>query len=159
MKPTKVEGTLSIFSISVVILVACMFAANASAEVSVPPFYEAVAKMAPSAQAWLIAYISSDIANRKTIATGLVVAPTGKAPKEGRPVVAWAHGTTGTAQNCGPSQILNPAVPLNEYFLVGGNSWTDYGLPAVSEFIKAGYIVVGTDYQGLGLSPHNLVSF
>ena len=33
---------------------------------------------------------------------------------------------------------------------MGGNSWTDYGLPAVEEFIKAGYVVVGTDYQGLG---------
>lgn len=143
-------------------------AVNAAAQVSLPPFYEAASKMTPEgklgqvikkeeiktpiagARAWLIAYISSDIANRKTIATGLVVAPTGKAPKEGRPVVAWAHGTTGTAENCGPSQIINPAVPLNEYFLVGGNSWTDYGLPAVEEFIKAGYVVVATDYQGLG---------
>src|SRR5664279_4330511 len=143
-------------------------AANGAAQLSLPPFYEATSKMTaegklgqvikkeeiktsiPGARAWLIAYVSSDIANRRTIATGLVVAPVGKAPKEGRPVVAWPHGTTGTAENCGPSQILNPAVPLNEYFLVGGNSWTDYGLPAVEEFIKAGYVVVGTDYQGLG---------
>ena len=33
---------------------------------------------------------------------------------------------------------------------MGGDSWTDYGLPAVGEFINAGYVVVGTDYQGLG---------
>ena len=65
-------------------------------------------------------------------------------------MVAWAHGTTGAAQNCGPSQVLDPAQPLNEYFLLGGNSWTDYGLPAVDEFVRAGYVVVGTDYQGLG---------
>jgi len=145
-----------------------MVGVNATAQVSLPPFYEAASKMTPEGQlgtvikkeeiktpisgarAWLIAYISSDIADRKTIVTGLVVAPSGKPPKEGRPVVAWSHGTTGTAENCGPSQVINPAGPLNEYFLVGGNSWTDYGLPALHEFIKAGYVVVGTDYQGLG---------
>ena len=132
------------------------------------PFYSSVMKMAPEgklgqvirqemiatsvkgAQAWRIAYISSDISGRKTISTGLVVAPLGSAPAEGRPVMTWAHGTTGSAQNCGPSQVFDPAVPLNEYFLVGGNSWTDYGIPAVEEFIKEGYVLVATDYQGLG---------
>lgn len=64
--------------------------------------------------------------------------------------MAWAHGTTGTAQTCGPSQILNPAQPLNQYFLMHGNSWTDFGIPALNSFIKAGYVVVATDYQGLG---------
>jgi hypothetical protein len=83
---------------------------------SMPPFYADVMKMTPEgklgqvikqekittpvkgAQAWKIAYISSDVAGRPTISTGLVVAPVGQAPKEGRPVLAWAHGTTGTAQ-------------------------------------------------------------
>lgn len=134
----------------------------------VQPFYASVMKMSPTgqlgqilkeekidtpiqgAQAWKIAYISSDISNRKTISTGIVVAPEGPAPSGGRPVMSWAHGTTGSAQNCGPSQILNPAVPLNEYFLLNGNSWSDYGIPAVEEFIKEGYVVVATDYQGLG---------
>ena len=166
MEAGKLRNTLAAVSLGIATL--GMVAVNGAAQASLPPFYEAASKMTPEgklgqvikkeeiktsipgARAWLIAYVSSDIANRKTIATGLVVAPTGKAPKEGRPVVAWAHGTTGTAENCGPSQILNPAVPLNEYFLVGGNSWTDYGLPAVEEFIKAGYVVLGTDYQGLG---------
>lgn len=166
MHAGSVRAVLAAISIGVVAL--GIGSVELAAQVPLPPFYEAVSKMAPEgklgqiikkeeiktpiagARAWLIAYISSDIANRKTIATGVLVAPTGKAPKEGRPVVAWAHGTTGTAESCGPSQVFNPAVPLNEYFLVGGNSWTDYGLPALEEFIKAGYVVVGTDYQGLG---------
>ena len=100
--------------------------------------------------AWLIAYVSSDVNHRKTLVTGLLVAPEGQAPANGRPIVAWAHGTTGTAQNCGPSQVLNPAQPLNQYFLLEGNSYTDFGLPAMSAFIKAGYVIVATDYQGLG---------
>jgi pimeloyl-ACP methyl ester carboxylesterase len=133
---------------------------------SVAPFYQQSARIQPAgklgqivkrkqitagipgAVAWKITYISSDVNDKHTIATALVVAPRGAGAD--RPVIAWAHGTTGTAQNNGPSQEENPAVPLNEYFLVGGNSSTDYGLPAVEKFIRAGYVVVGTDYQGLG---------
>lgn len=139
-----------------------------SAEIALPPFYQKVSQMKaagplgkviakekiatsiPGADAWRIAYISSDLKERPTISTGLVIAPKGKPPKNGRPIVAWAHGTTGTAQNCGPSQVLDPAQDLNEYFLVGGTSWTDFGVPAASEFIKLGYVLVSTDYQGLG---------
>ena len=139
-----------------------------AAEVDVPGFYaaaarlkpegklgqviakESVATSIPNAAAWRIAYISSDLRGRRTIATGLVIAPKGAPPKSGRPILAWAHGTTGTAQNCGPSQVQNPAQELNEYFLVGGTSWTDFGVPGVTEFIKEGYVVVATDYQGLG---------
>lgn len=137
-------------------------------DVAVPQFYQDVMKMKPDgklgqiikqekidtpiagAQAWRIAYISSDLNDVPTISTGLVVAPTGKAPAGGRSMIIWSHGTTGTAQSCGPSQVENPARLLNEYFLVNGNSWTDYGLPNLEEFIKEGYVVVGTDYQGLG---------
>jgi hypothetical protein len=140
----------------------------AHADPPMAPFYASVMKMAPEgklgqvikqekiptsvkgADAWRVAYISSDIAGRKTIATGLVVVPIGTAPAAGRPIMSWAHGTTGTAQNCGPSQVLDPAVPLNQYYLVGGNSWTDYGIPSLEEWIKEGYVVAATDYQGLG---------
>lgn len=153
---------------AVVVGAVALMSATAAAEVYVPPFYAAVAKMkpegklgkiikkekisttVPGAQAWRIAYISSDLRDHPTISTGLVVAPLGKAPKGGRPVVSWAHGTTGTAQNCGPSQVENPAVPLNQYFVVGGNSWTDYGIAALQEFIDQGFVVVASDYQGLG---------
>ncbi|MBN9000096.1 MAG: lipase, partial [Rhizobiales bacterium] len=143
-------------------------AGSAAADVALPPFYtaanalpaegalgtvlmsEPVATGIPGAEAWRIAYVSSDAAGRKTISTGLVAAPAGPPPEGGRPIVAWAHGTTGTAQNCGPSQVLDPARELNQYFLVGGDSWTDYGLPSVEAFIAKGNVVVATDYQGLG---------
>ena len=139
-----------------------------AAEVALAPFYQKVTQMKPKgplgtviakekigtkipgADAWRIAYISSDLFDRPTISTGLVIAPKGKPPKGGRPIVAWSHGTTGTAQNCGPSQVLDPAQDLNQYFLIGGTSWTDFGLPAATEFIKQGYVLVATDYQGLG---------
>jgi pimeloyl-ACP methyl ester carboxylesterase len=134
----------------------------------VPPFYQAAMKLKPEgklgqiikkekvetpipgAQAWRIAYVSSDLNDKRTISTGLVVTPEGKAPAGGRPIISWSHGTTGNAQNCGPSQVESPARSLNQYFLMNGNSWTDYGLPSLEQFIKDGYVVVGTDYQGLG---------
>lgn len=149
-------------------LIFASFGLACHASPPVPPFYADVMKMTPDgklgqvikqekidtpikgAQAWRIAYISSDAMDRKTIATGLVVAPMGPAPAGGRPIMSWAHGTTGSAQNCGPSQVLNPAVPLNQYFSLNGNSWTDYGIPSLEEFIAEGYVVVATDYQGLG---------
>lgn len=112
---------------------------------------ESVATTVSGAKAWKIAYVSSDVNGNKTIATGILVTPLSKseATKE-HPVMAWAHGTTGTAQTCGPSQVLNPAQPLNQYFMMNGTSWTDFGLPAMHAFIKAGYVIVATDYQGLG---------
>lgn len=73
-------------------------------------------------KAWRLAYVSSDAADRPTVVTALIVVPEGQAPAMGRPVVAWAHGTTGTARRCGPSQLPQPAQPLNEYFLPSGTS-------------------------------------
>jgi len=155
-----------------VVMLVIVFSSLASLSVNaapdIPPFYVAASKIRPdgklgqivkkekittpipNAQAWRIAYISSDASDLKTISTGLLISPVGPAPKEGRPIMSWAHGTTGSAQNCGPSQQINPAVPLNEYYLTNGNSWTDYGVLSLSELIKEGYVVVATDYQGLG---------
>lgn len=150
------------------VLAGNLSAGTALAEPAVPPFYQSAMQMkaegklgqiikkekistpVQGAQAWRIAYISSDLNDKRTISTGIVVAPLGQAPAEGRPIISWSHGTTGNAQNCGPSQVESPARLLNQYFLVNGDSWTDYGLPSLEQFIKDGYVVVGTDYQGLG---------
>ena len=32
--------------------------------------------------------------------SGLIIAPAGKAPRGGRNVLAWAHGTTGLTKEC-----------------------------------------------------------
>ena len=157
-------------SISALVLAASLGVVSSVvyADPPMPPFYASVMKMAPDgklgqiikkekidtalkgAQAWKIAYISSDLAGRKTIATGTIIAPTGPVPKGGRPILSWAHGTTGSAQNCGPSQVIDPTRALNQYFLMDGDSWTDFGIPNGQEFIDQGYVVVATDYQGLG---------
>jgi acetyl esterase/lipase len=56
-----------------------------------------------------------------------------------RPVVAWAHPTTGVARRCAPS--LHGAVLKT--------------VPGIDEMIKRGFVVVATDYPGLGTAGHH----
>ncbi len=68
---------------------------------------------------------------------GLRDAPRGKPPKHGWPVVSWAHGTTGIADACAPSR--DPKGP-----------YTFYAAKQFGAWLKAGYAVANTDYEGLG---------
>lgn len=111
---------------------------------------ESIVSTVPGSRAWRIAYVSSDPAGQRTVVTGVLAVPTSPAPPSGRPLVAWAHGTTGTARRCGPSQDPVPAQPLNQYLLPSGTTYSDVGLPAMEEMIRRGYVIVATDYQGLG---------
>jgi pimeloyl-ACP methyl ester carboxylesterase len=67
--------------------------------------------------------------------------PRGKAPKRGWPVISWAHGTTGVADVCAPSRnsVTSPAQASISYIYPDLNAW-----------LRAGYAVLQTDYQGLG---------
>jgi pimeloyl-ACP methyl ester carboxylesterase len=73
--------------------------------------------------------------------SGTVSLPKGKAPKNGWPVISYDHGTTGIADQCAPSRdaVDNPAHLYNSYIY-----------PLLNRWLKAGYAVVRTDYQGLG---------
>jgi len=77
--------------------------------------------------------------NRKTVVSGTVMVPRGKAPKGGWPVISWAHGTVGIADQCAPSRRLGSSA----YY--GSESGQ-----LISGWLKAGYAVVATDYEGLG---------
>src|SRR3954454_19648248 len=54
-------------------------------------------------QGWTVLYLSTGLDGRPIAVSGTVFAPTGDAPAAGRPVVAWAHPTTGVASRCAPS--------------------------------------------------------
>src|SRR3954452_15029702 len=73
--------------------------------------------------------------------SGTVSVPKGKAPKKGWPVISYDHGTTGIADQCAPSRDStdNPA-----------HLYNSYAYPLLNRWLKAGYAVVRTDYQGLG---------
>ena len=66
--------------------------------------------------------------------SGVFVVPSGQPPTGGWPLISMAHGTTGIAQDCGPS--LDPD-------LMGF-------LPTVRDLVVHGYAVALTDYEGLG---------
>ena len=144
-------------------------AAQTNPQIYLPPFYAATDQLNPNgkplgtvlasepvkptianAKAWRIAYVSSVPSGRRTVATALIAVPNGPVPAGGRPLVAWAHGTTGTARRCGPSQLPQPAQPLNQYLLPSGNSYSDFGLPAMEPLLSRGVVIVAPDYQGLG---------
>ncbi len=83
----------------------------------------------------LLLYSSTSIAGKPVPVSGTVSVPKGKAPKGGWPVVSWAHGTTGIADACAPSITGMPAT---------------YDQPLMNKWLKAGFAVVRTDYEGLG---------
>ncbi len=83
---------------------------------------------------WKILYHSLSLDGRDIAVSGVVIVPTARAPAAGRPVVSWAHGTHGLADACAPSKALDIA----------------YRIPGIKDFVKAGDIVVATDYEGLG---------
>ena len=85
----------------------------------------------------LILYRSTGADGKATAVSGAVAIPKGKAPKGGWPVITWAHGTTGIADQCAPSRD-------------GANQLSSYAYPLLQRWLKAGYAVVRTDYTGLG---------
>ncbi|BCJ46816.1 lipase [Actinoplanes ianthinogenes] len=80
-----------------------------------------------------IQYLSTSITGSAITATGLILTPrTGKKNR----TVAWAHGTTGLADQCAPS--TNQAV-----------FWPE-ARTAVAELLSRGWTVAATDYPGIG---------
>ena len=92
--------------------------------------------MANAAKGLRVLYTSTDgIDGRTAIAvSGAIYFPKGTVPVGGWPIVAWAHGTTGTADVCAPS------------WMTRGKRDTDY----LNAWLAQGYAVVASDYQGLG---------
>ena len=85
-------------------------------------------------EAFRILYRSTDPSGRPIPVSGAIYIPGGAAPAGGRNIIAWAHPTSGVMPPCAPSLMPD----------VGGMMWN---LP---NMIAQGYIVVATDYPGLG---------
>jgi pimeloyl-ACP methyl ester carboxylesterase len=83
----------------------------------------------------LLLYRSTSTDGKATAVSGAVALPRGKAPKGGWPVITWAHGTTGIADSCAPTR---------------SNALGGYDHALLQGWLKAGYAVVRTDYEGLG---------
>lgn len=92
---------------------------------------------ADDARSRRVLYTSKSPQRERIAVSGSVAVPNGEPPKDGWPIITWAHGTTGLADSCAPSR-------------------EGYGLESfIDEWIKAGYAVARTDYEGLGTpGPH-----
>jgi Secretory lipase len=90
--------------------------------------------MGGNGEAFRILYRSTDPSGRPIPVSGAIYIPSGPAPAGGRNIIAWAHPTSGVVPPCAPSLMPD----------VGGMMWN---LP---NMIAQGYIVVATDYPGLG---------
>src|SRR3954463_205828 len=88
-----------------------------------------------------VKYRSVGVDGKPITVSGTVSLPKGKAPKNGWPAISYDHGTTGIADQCAPSRDAadNPAHLYNSYIY-----------PLLNRWLKAGYVVLRTDYQGLG---------
>ncbi|HMN86426.1 MAG TPA: alpha/beta fold hydrolase, partial [Bauldia sp.] len=87
-----------------------------------------------AAAAWRILYRSTDPAGAPIAVSGVAVIPRTPPPAGGRPIVAWAHPTSGLVQHCAPSLA----------------NFVFQQMSGLRDMMEHGYIVAATDYPGLG---------
>ena len=97
----------------------------------------AQARLVGAAHAWQVLYHSTNLSGHDIVVSGLVLVPKGTPPAGGWPLVAWAHGTSGLADQCAPSiakELGNDSTAMHE----------------VTALLAANLAVVASDYPGLG---------
>ncbi len=87
-----------------------------------------------NSEAFRFLYRSTNPKGKPIPVSGAIFIPSGPAPAGGRHIIAWAHPTSGVAPDCAPSLYPDRA----------GLIWN------LREMLSEGYIVVATDYPGLG---------
>ncbi|MBV9002141.1 MAG: alpha/beta fold hydrolase, partial [Solirubrobacterales bacterium] len=91
-------------------------------------------------RAWRILYTTTRDESIPAVASGLVIA-SDRLPAGPRPVIAWAHGTTGVASQCAPTLLPS--------------RWNADVIPGIDRVLGRGWVIVATDYVGLGTpGPH-----
>lgn len=85
------------------------------------------------AQAWRILYTTTRADDSRAVASAIVLTAS-RRTEAPRPVIAWAHGTTGVAPGCAPSVMAKPFAHV----------------PAIDRLISEDWVYVATDYVGLG---------
>jgi alpha-beta hydrolase superfamily lysophospholipase len=91
------------------------------------------------ATTYRVLYRSTGLDDKPILVSGIVIVPPGDPPPGGRPIVAWAHPTSGIVPHCAPSL----AIFLFEQ------------IQGLRSFMRDGYVVAATDYPGLGTAgPH-----
>jgi len=81
--------------------------------------------------AYRVMYTSKGVDGKSVAVTGVIVVPNTPAPDGGYPVLSWAHGTNGMADQCAASLDSVDA-------------------PAANQLLARGWLVAATDYRGEG---------
>ncbi|MDP2356234.1 MAG: alpha/beta fold hydrolase [Beijerinckiaceae bacterium] len=89
----------------------------------------------------LVLYHSRGLNGEDVAVSGAISVPRGAPPAGGWPVITWTHGTTGLVAACAPSRDT-PKGP--EHVSLSQKQ------ALLDTYVKRGYAVVATDYQGLG---------
>jgi acetyl esterase/lipase len=132
----RVTGSLSrrILAAALALLASATFAGASERDPGNLVSAEAMAGAPEGARAYRILYWSTGLDGRPVEVSGVVIAPAGSTPPGGRPIVAWAHPTTGVVSRCAPS--------LARAFFAS--------IQGLRAMLGRGYIVAATDYPGLG---------
>ena len=91
--------------------------------------------------AYRMLYVSARPEGTPAVSGAMVFIPDAPAPEGGRPVLAWAHGTVGMGDACAPSRSEN-----------GTNDMAGW----LEQALSLGWVVVATDYVGLGTAGPEL---
>ena len=90
---------------------------------------------ASNGRLWKVLYRSESHDGTPIAVSGWLAVPTHRArPADGYPIVAFAHGTTGLADNCAPTRRSTPLETI----------------ALLEDFLARGFVVAATDYEGLG---------
>jgi acetyl esterase/lipase len=89
----------------------------------------------------LILYRSTSVRGKTVAVSGAIHVPKGTPPKGGWPIITYAHGTTGVADRCAPTRDDGQGIV---------HAYSAYIEPLLETWLKAGYAVLRTDYEGLG---------
>jgi pimeloyl-ACP methyl ester carboxylesterase len=95
------------------------------------------ARLLGAQRAWQVLYHSTNQTGRDIVVSGLVLEPKGRPPDGGWPLAAWAHGTSGLADQCAPSIAKD----------LGNDS---SAVREVTALLAQHLAVVASDYPGLG---------
>ena len=95
-------------------------------------------------QNWLVLYLSTGAADQPVATSGIIALPDPAAhpvPDGGYPLVSWAHGTVGIANQCAPSR---------DWGDTGASPMNAYPKTLLGHFLDQGWAVAMTDYEALG---------
>jgi acetyl esterase/lipase len=91
------------------------------------------------AAAYRVLYRSTSFDGKPILVSGVIVVPPGPPPPGGRPIIAWAHPTSGIVPHCAPSLAI----------------FIFQQIQGLRPLVERGYVVAATDYPGLGTpGPH-----